>query len=571
MLCNQCSARHFYPLVMLPAESSYALSSNMEHRLPPNIATELPPAAAASRTQSASDSQEGSGSGGSSPRRHRPSKLGGKQLLRAVTDATLVDFRLSTHVTDGDPEPAEDGGGAGGSTGVQKRRTSSSERGGLRTAKSVAPLELARQASAAADAAMRALPPLRLAPPPQPPAAAPLNALSGVVLLTPEQFEREVTLLRVLGAGGAGSVHEGSWRGRAVAVKLLHPSRQASPNAAVAFRREVDLMSRIGAHPHVVGVLAACLDPPHMGVVQELAERGSVSAALHDEGLRPQYGALLQLAEDVAAAMAHCHALAPPLVHRDLKAHNVSPSCGARRLCSRRPAPTRAPRLRLTAPLPRSPAPQVLLGADGRARVADFGLAAAKHRTFLTVENGALGTACAMAPEQFAAGRVDEKCDSWAFGCLMWECLTGRQVRSGLLRVWGGGGGGGGGWGGGGWGRGPEGLAACTALTPDRAVAAALGGVQQHHADRHGRGRGKTEAPAAARLPARAGAPAAGVLAPQRGAAARLPRDPGAGAQDEGGGAGGGGRARGGRGARSAAQPRRPGAPAPEQVSSLHA
>lgn len=89
--------------------------------------------------------------------------------------------------------------------------------------------------------------------------------------------------------------------------------------------------------------------------------------------------------------MAHCHALSPPLVHRDLKTHNV------------------------------------LLSATGRARVADFGLAAAKHRTFLTVENGALGTACIMAPEQFAAGQVDERCDSYAYGCLLWECITGRQ------------------------------------------------------------------------------------------------------------------------------------------------
>ena len=59
--------------------------------------------------------------------------------------------------------------------------------------------------------------------------------------------------------------------------------------------------------------------------------------------------------------------------------------------------------------------------------MADFGLAVAKHRTFLTVEPGALGTASTMAPEQFAAHEVTERCDSYAYGCLLWEMITGRQ------------------------------------------------------------------------------------------------------------------------------------------------
>lgn len=209
-----------------------------------------------------------------------------------------------------------------------------------------------------------------------------------VIVLSLRQFHEEVRLLKLIGAGGAGCVHEAYWRGKRVAVKILHPSRQTSPSAVAAFRKEVEIMASVGSHPGVVSVLAACLDPPNMAIIAELAEGGSLAAVLHDGGVRPRYGTLLQIAEDVAVAVAHCHSLR--LVHRDLKTHNI------------------------------------LLGADGKPKVADFGLAATRQRTFLTVEPGALGTASVMAPEQFAAQEVTERCDSYAFGCLLWEMLTGK-------------------------------------------------------------------------------------------------------------------------------------------------
>lgn len=146
-------------------------------------------------------------------------------------------------------------------------------------------------------------------------------------------------------------------------------------------------MAAVGQHPSIIGVLAACLEEPlavvqvgrqwlrvqlkarlqplrHSGHAlcfgppanvllhpaptnQELAH-GSLHDQLHTLRLRPQYGLLMQLAEDIASALEHCHAQRPPLVHRDLSARNV------------------------------------LLGQDGRARLADFGLAAAKRRTYLS-------------------------------------------------------------------------------------------------------------------------------------------------------------------------------------------
>lgn len=119
-------------------------------------------------------------------------------------------------------------------------------------------------------------------------------------------------------------------------------------------------LQQAGQQPGVVAVLAACLHPPHCALVQELQEGGSLWHLLHEQGLRPQYGAvrtdwrhcargghcmsacsfvaggpcgtivpqlmdfvpagtLLQLAEQIADAMHRCHSLVPPILHLDLK------------------------------------------------------------------------------------------------------------------------------------------------------------------------------------------------------------------------------------------------------------
>ncbi|WPT13565.1 Putative serine/threonine-protein kinase drkA [Picochlorum sp. SENEW3] len=216
--------------------------------------------------------------------------------------------------------------------------------------------------------------------------------LGDLILLDPDQFKNEIVLIKLLGTGACGAVHEAIWRGSLVAVKILHPSKQVSQSAVDTFTKEVTFMAGMAQHGAVLKVLAACLEPPNLCLITELADEGSLYSVLHERCLRPEYKTLLNIATDIASAIAFCHG--ESLVHRDLKTHNI------------------------------------LLSSNGKVVVADFGLAVNMEANTM-LSNGAggtaLGTASYMAPEQFSGGKVDDKCDAYAFGCILWECITGRQ------------------------------------------------------------------------------------------------------------------------------------------------
>ncbi len=83
--------------------------------------------------------------------------------------------------------------------------------------------------------------------------------------------------------------------------------------------KEVQVLAAL-QHPRVVKLLGACLQPPMLALVQDLAV-GSLFELLHGSGGRPlELPRLLQVAMDVAEAMAYLH---PHVVHRDLKSHNI--------------------------------------------------------------------------------------------------------------------------------------------------------------------------------------------------------------------------------------------------------
>ena len=209
------------------------------------------------------------------------------------------------------------------------------------------------------------------------------NPPSGVIQIV--DFEEEILLEEILGSGSFGAVHKGRLNGEPVAVKMMHSI--TCDRDLVNVRQEVAAMAGLG-HPRVVRLLACCLEPPNVCLVQELAENGSLHSALHSgdgKGQRLNYLTLLRIATDIADGMCYLH---PTIVHRDLKSQNI------------------------------------LLDRNCRAQVCDFGIAKFKERTFLTTHKAG-GTPAYMAPEMFeGSSEISEKCDVFSFAVILWEMAT---------------------------------------------------------------------------------------------------------------------------------------------------
>jgi len=216
-------------------------------------------------------------------------------------------------------------------------------------------------------------------------------------------------LLKSLGEGGHGSVYEAydEQLARAVALKVLNPAMLGADPEGASRRllREAQALAQLN-HPHVVQVYDSGRQGDRVWVAMELVRGASLRRWLGDaDASDPNkrleiFGLLRQAARGLAAA----HEL--NIVHRDFKPENV------------------------------------LVGEDGRVRVADFGLArASSDEEPATVEDLAseapdspllsvtrtgqiVGTPRYMAPEQFA-GKATRASDQFAFCVTAWEALTG--------------------------------------------------------------------------------------------------------------------------------------------------
>lgn len=127
---------------------------------------------------------------------------------------------------------------------------------------------------------------------------------------------KDIKFSKLLGKGSQGEVYLGQWRGLQVAVKKIDTSVVA-PEIVEEFCQEADIMRRL-RHPCLTLFMGVSLEAPHLCIVTELVDRGSLFDIMHEEsGLTWRKG--LSIAMDVASGMTYLHGHNPPILHRDLK------------------------------------------------------------------------------------------------------------------------------------------------------------------------------------------------------------------------------------------------------------
>ncbi|WP_330329999.1 Stk1 family PASTA domain-containing Ser/Thr kinase [Streptomyces sp. NBC_00536] len=177
---------------------------------------------------------------------------------------------------------------------------------------------------------------------------------------------------------------------RVLALKVMHPALAADGAFVERFIREAKSVARL-AHPNVVGVFDQGTDGPFVFLAMEYVSGCTLRDVLRERGaLRPR--AALDILEPMLAALGAAHRAG--FVHRDMKPENV------------------------------------LIGDDGRVKVADFGLVRSVDSVTDTT-GSVLGTVSYLAPEQIENGLTDTRVDVYACGVVLYEMLTGSKPHTG--------------------------------------------------------------------------------------------------------------------------------------------
>jgi eukaryotic-like serine/threonine-protein kinase len=214
-------------------------------------------------------------------------------------------------------------------------------------------------------------------------------------------------IVATLGAGGMGEVYRGrdTELNRDVALKVLGERFAEDPDRLARFKREAQVLASLN-HPHIGAIYGVADFPGGRALVLELVE-GPTLADRIAAGPIPLEEAL-PIARQIAEALAAAQELG--IVHRDLKPANIK------------------------------------LRQDGAVKVLDFGLAKAAEpgtasadatqsptitSPAMTQMGMILGTAAYMSPEQAKGRPADKRSDVWAFGCVLFEMLTGQRAFAG--------------------------------------------------------------------------------------------------------------------------------------------
>jgi serine/threonine protein kinase len=209
-----------------------------------------------------------------------------------------------------------------------------------------------------------------------------------------------------LGAGGMGEVYRArdTKLGRNVALKVLPAAFASDADRMARFQREAQVLASLN-HPSIATIHGLEETGSTRALVMELVEGPTLAERIAQGPIT--INEALPIAKQIAEALEYAHERS--VIHRDLKPANVK------------------------------------VTSDGAVKVLDFGLA----KALATEASGAnlansptisiaatqagviLGTAAYMSPEQAKGKSVDRRTDIWAFGCVFYEMLTGKQAFEG--------------------------------------------------------------------------------------------------------------------------------------------
>ena len=197
----------------------------------------------------------------------------------------------------------------------------------------------------------------------------------------------------VIGRGGMATIHRATdvRLEREVAVKILRPEVASDPDLAHRFRREA-LAATVLRHPNIVACLDTGTDGERAYLVMALVDGEDLAARLRRSG-RLAAWQTARIALDIARALGVAHIRG--IVHRDVKPGNI------------------------------------LLAADGRAMVTDFGIARLAADAEAALPGTTLGSVHYFSPEQARGTTTTPASDVYGLGLVMFEALTGTRAWTG--------------------------------------------------------------------------------------------------------------------------------------------
>jgi eukaryotic-like serine/threonine-protein kinase len=191
-----------------------------------------------------------------------------------------------------------------------------------------------------------------------------------------------------LGSGGMSTVYlaNDATLDRAVAVKVMHREMSEQPDQLERFRQEARAVAKL-SHPNVVAVIDAGEDGGHPYIVFEYVEGETLKQRIARLGALDTQEALAYAIE-IARGLTVAHAR--NMVHRDIKPQNV------------------------------------LIDAEGRAKLTDFGISRQLEQDGMTATGRVLGTTDYVAPEQAMGHGADPRSDIYSLGVVLYEMLIGQ-------------------------------------------------------------------------------------------------------------------------------------------------